>query len=284
MLHIRFALAFAAALMMALPSSAEESVPRFWDARQRLSVPDLSGFQRIRFLTTTDFFPFNMLDAQGNLVGFHIDLARAICRQLEVEARCQIQALPFDELAEALEKNEGEAIIAGLALTAEARSDYSFSRPYFQFPARFVTRRDAPLGEPLHRALRGKRVGVLAGSAHEKMLRELFSGVDVATFPSDETLFEAIRKSEIAAIFGDGTRLSFELTGADAAGCCLFAGGPYLAPEYLGHGLAIAVRPEQSALTAAFDYALQRLEAEGVFVELYLRYFPINFYEEPAAR
>src|SRR5690606_4373409 len=168
MLHIRFALAFAAALIMALPSSAEESVPRFWDARQRLSVPDLSGFQRIRFLTTTDFFPFNMLDGQGNLVGFHIDLARAICRQLEVENRCQVQAMPFDELAEALQENEGEAIIAGLALTAESRSEYSFSRPYFQFPARFVIRRDTTFAEPIDRALQGARVGVLGGSAHEK--------------------------------------------------------------------------------------------------------------------
>src|SRR5690606_17665157 len=96
----------------------------------------------------------------------------------------------------------------------------------------------------------------------------------------EQGLFEAIRKSEIAAIFGDGMRLSFALTGADAEGCCVFAGGPYLAPEYLGHGLAIATRAGEPALTAAFDYALQRLEAEGVFVELYLRYFPVNFYEQ----
>src|SRR5699024_5179370 len=103
--------------------------------------------------------------------------------------------------------NEGEAIIAGIALTAESRSEYSFSRPYFQFPARFVMRRDAPLSEPLHRALQGKRVGVLGGSAYEKMLRELFGGVDVATFSGDKELFEAIRISEVAAIFGDGLRL-----------------------------------------------------------------------------
>jgi len=280
MLHIRFALALVAALVTAPSSFAAESVPHLWDSRQRLPAPDMATVPRLRFLTTTDFFPFSMLDGQGNLVGFHIDLARAICRKLEVENRCQVQAMPFEELADALEKNEGEAILAGMALTAENRAKYSFSHPYFQFPARFVARRNAPLAEPLYRSLQGKRVGVLAGSAHEKMLRDLFTDIDVAPFASDQDLFGAIRKSEVVAIFGDGMRLSFGLTDADAAGCCVFVGGPYLAPEYLGHGLAIAARPDQPALTAAFNYALQQLEADGVFIELYLRYFPVDFYEQ----
>lgn len=280
MLHIRFALAFVAVLMTASSSLPEESIPHFRDTRQRLPAPDTATVQRLRFLTTTDFFPFNMLDNQGNLVGFHIDLARAICRKLEMENRCQIQAMPFEELADTLERNEGEAILAGMALTAENRSRYSFSHSYFQFPARFVTRRNMPVGEPFYRSLQGKHVGVLEGSAHEKMLRDLFTGVEVTTFASEQDMFEAIRKNEVAALFGDGMRLSFALTDADADGCCAFVGGPYLAPEYLGHGLAIAVRPDQPALTAMFDYALQQLEADGVFTELYLRYFPIDFYEQ----
>lgn len=278
--YFRFMLALIAAIATPPLSSAAEDVPIFWDSRQHLAAPDMSAFQHLRFLTTTDFFPFSMLDQQGNLVGFHIDLARAICRQLNIENRCQIQAMPFEELGPALQKQEGDAIIAGLAVTSENRAIYDFSRPYFQFPARFITRKSEPLDEPLYRAVQGKRVGIIKGSAHETMLSDLFSGIDIAPYSDNSKMFEAIRKGEIAAMFGDGMRLSFAMTDPIAASCCNFAGGPYLAPEYLGHGLTIATRHDQSALIDAFDYALQRLEADGIFIELYLRYFPINFYEQ----
>ena len=73
-------------------------------------------------------------------------------------------------------------------------------------------------------------------------------------------------------------RLSFWLAGNDSAGCCRFAGGPYMAPNQLGHGLAIAVPHGNPQLADAFNYALRELQANGGFAELYLRYFPVSFY------
>ena len=83
---------------------------------------------------------------------------------------------------------------------------------------------------------------------------------------------------KIDAAFGDGMRFAFWLGGSDAAGCCRFAGGPYLAPEYLGSGMAIATRAGDPALAAAFDYALQEISIKGTFAEFYLRYFPVSFF------
>ena len=87
-----------------------------------------------------------------------------------------------------------------------------------------------------------------------------------------------LRANKIDAVFGDGMRLSFWLSGADGRACCKFAGGPYLAPVYLGQGLAVAVRPDDPELAQAFDYALREIGIKGVFAELYLRYFPVSFY------
>ena len=89
-------------------------IPNFWDPNERFVKPDLSSRQRLKFLTTTDFPPFNFIDRKKRLSGFHIDLARAICEELDMLAKCQIQALPWDELEKAIEKGEGDAIIAGL--------------------------------------------------------------------------------------------------------------------------------------------------------------------------
>ncbi len=274
------ALTILLATLVCIPTvrAAEPQPPMLWDANERLPKPDLTKLARLRFLTTTDFPPFNFLDTAGKLSGFHVDLARAICAELAVADKCQIQALPWAELDGALAKGDGEAIMAGVAVTQENREKYAFSRSYLQFPARFVMPKAKAVTEPLYEKLKGKRVGVVAGSAHERMLRDDFPEVTAAPFPTEAALFADIKASKIDAAFGDGMRFGFWLAGSDAADCCRFAGGPYLAPEYLGTGLAIAVKPDDKDLAAALDYALQQIALKGTFAELYLRYFPVSFY------
>jgi len=275
---IALSMLVAAQFFAGMTFAAEPQVPVLWDAKERLPKPDLSALPRLRFLTTTDFPPFNFLDGGGRLSGFHVDLARAICAELGIAEKCQIQALPWGELDEALQKGEGEAIIAGIAATPETRAKYAFSRSYLQFPARFIMPKAKAFAEPILDKLRSKRVGVIAGSAHEKMLRDYFGTVQVVPFDTPEALYGDLKAGKIDAAFGDGMRFAFWLGGTDAAGCCRFAGGPYLAPEYLGSGMAIATRAGDPALAAAMDYALQEISIKGTFAEFYLRYFPVSFF------
>lgn len=272
----------AAALCLATPAAPaiadEPVIPRFWDTREQLPKPDLAATQRLRFLTTTDFAPFSFLDGSGRLSGFHVDLARAICSELDLIERCEIQALPFGELDAALFAGDGEAILAGIAITPESRARYAFSRAYLQFPARFVVGRSQPEWPISDKGLAERRVGVLAGSSHETLLRAYFPQAQPVTYTRADWLLGDLRESKLDAVFGDGMRLSFWLGGAEAAGCCRFAGGPYLAPDHLGRGLAIAARPDEADLVAAFDYALREIHAKNIFAELYLRYFPIGFF------
>ena len=134
------------------------------------------------------------------------------------------------------------------------------------------------LTEPVVEKLKGKRVGVLAGSAHERMLRDYFGRVETIAYDRQDALFADLKADKLDAAFGDGMRFSFWLSGTDSAGCCRFAGGPYLAPEYLGTGMAIAAKASDNQLAKAFDYALQEISLKGTFSELYLRYFPISFF------
>ena len=275
---LMLAIAVSLAALLGPARAAEPQVPVLWDSKERLPKPDLSTLPRLRFLTTTDFPPFNFIDKSGRLSGFHIDLARAICAELGIAEKCQIQALPWAELSDALNKGEGEALIAGLPATAESRETYAFSRPYLQLPARFIMRKAQAVTEPMVDKISGKRVGVLAGSAHERVLRDYFGDVKVVSYSRPDWLNQDLKDGKLDAVFGDGMRLSFWLAGTDAAGCCRFAGGPYIAPEYLGTGLAVATKADNTALAAAFDYALHEISAKGTFAELYLRYFPVSFY------
>jgi polar amino acid transport system substrate-binding protein len=273
----RLALTFLLALLTVAPAMAQ-TAPNYVDPRERIATPDVSKRVRIRFLTTVDFPPFNFLDQSQRLAGFNVDLARSICEVLEVVDRCQIQALPWDELDHALLNGQGEAIIAGMAKTPDTLASYRFSRPYMELPARFVVRNDAGHNGDVARELAGKKVGVVAGSAHEAMLKAWFGGIEAVPFEDPAAAHAALVAGDVEALFGDGVQLSFWLQSGSAADCCAFYGGPYLSSHYLGEGLAIAVAPESRDLAAAFDHALSVLNRNGRFTELYLRWFPEGLY------
>ena len=79
-------------------------MPLVSDPNERLAKPELSNLPRFRVLTTVDFPPFSFVDQTGRLSGFHVDLVREICRELAIEAKCQIQVAPFADLQKALDE------------------------------------------------------------------------------------------------------------------------------------------------------------------------------------
>jgi polar amino acid transport system substrate-binding protein len=249
------------------------SLPLMFDPRERLQKPDLSSVARIRFVTTVDFPPFNFLDQSGKLSGFHVDLAREICRELDVLDRCQIEAVPYAELMTTLEKGDAEVVAAGLRITPDLRAKASPSRPFMQLPARFVTTTgQTKLAQPSD--LQPGETGVIAGTAHEAMLNAFFPGIKPRTFADRGALLAALSKGEVKAVFGDGLQLAFWLESDDAAGCCRFLGGPYYSRAILGDGLTLVTRKDAPLVARAMDAALLALARSGRLDQIYLRSFP----------
>ncbi len=249
-------------------------VPGFWDPRRRPERPDLTRIQSIRFLTDLDYPPFDYPGSDGNPAGFNVDLARLICE--EIKANCTIQARPFGTLLDALAEGRGDAVIASIASSAETRNHADFTDPYYRTPARFVARVDSPIGDVLPERLEGKKIAVVAGTAHEAYLKAMFTEAEVRPYPNAEAAREALRRKDVDLLFGDGITLAFWLNGTDSAGCCAFRGGPFLESRFFGEGVGIAVKRGNDLLRQGLNWALFQLWEKGSFTDLWLRYFPIS--------
>lgn len=258
------------------PPANTLAVPGFWDPRRRPERPDLSRITVIRFLTETDYPPFNYAGPDGAPAGFNVDLARLICEEIKVQ--CTVQMRRFDTLVTGLNTNAGDAVIASMAATSDMRRQVDFSDPYYRTPARFVARKGVDIDDVRPEALEGRRVAVVAGTAHEAYLKTLFTEAVLSAYPNEEAARAALRKGEVELLFGDGVSLAFWLNGTDSAGCCEFRGGPYIESRFFGEGVGIAVRRGNDLMRQAFNWALFRLWEKGRFTDLWLRYFPISPY------
>jgi polar amino acid transport system substrate-binding protein len=254
--------------------AAPQAVPGFWDPRRRPERPDLSRISVIRFLTETDYPPFNFTGADGNPAGFNVDLARSLCDEIKVT--CTIQMRRFETLLDTIASNRGDAIIASMGVTPQLRTRLDFTDPYYRAPARFVSRRDAVMPEIRPEYLEGKKVGAIAGSAHEAYLKAMFTDAELHSYPNDEALRLALRRSEVDFIFGDGISLAFWINGTDSGDCCAFSGGPFVESRFFGEGIGIAVRKGNDLLRQALNWALFRVWEKGRYTDLWLRYFSVS--------
>lgn len=267
------------ALFVAAPAHAEDRgsvrIPQFSDPHNQPKLPDMAGLTSIRFVTEDDYPPFHFSLADGSLAGFDVDLARDICETLKVA--CTIQVRQFDLLAPALESNQADALLASLRIDAESRTKFDFTAPYYTTPARFVVDAQSPI-VATPEGLAGKRVGVIAKTAHEAYLADFFPKAERKTFGDRKSMREALRNREIDAFFDDAITSSFWLVGTDSNSCCAFRGGPYTESRFFGEGVGIAVKKGNRQLRQALDYALAVLSKNGNYGDLYLKYFPIGFY------
>ena len=239
-------------------------------------VPDQKAPRRtIRFLTSSDYPPFQFLKPDLNPAGFNVDLARAICDELDYS--CTIQAMNWDELLPALESGKTDAVIAGLRPSAELRSKTGLTRPYFRLPGRFAVKTGAaPQVTP--EGLAGKKIAVVSGTAHEAFLKTYFPKAELAGFPAMEEARAALKDGKADALFADGASLSLWLSGTESAECCAFAGGPFYESHFFGEGLVVAVRKSDDRLRQDIDRALDGVEEKGNLADLYLRWFPIGIF------
>jgi polar amino acid transport system substrate-binding protein len=257
---------FAASLLLVPERTPAQTGPK----------PDWSWLPQLRVLTEPDYPPFNYYDEEGQLTGFNVDLARAICRELGVT--CEINTAEWNTLIPSLKNNEADAVVASIAINAKSLAEADFTARYYSTPARFVARTGSSITEISVATLQDRKIAVVRGSAHEAFLKDFFEGAVILPYGTPAEARAALKNGEADLLFGDGISLMFWIQGTDSARCCEFRGGGYSEARYFGDGVGIAVKKGNTRLREVLDYVLARVKASGRYEELMLRYFPLPLY------
>lgn len=247
-----------------------------FDLSRKPEKPDISSLRAIRFLTDDDYPPFHFPGPDGQLSGFNVDLARAICQELKVA--CTIQARRWDTLIPSLEEGRGDAIIASMSGTDISRARIDFGVPYYRTPGRFVQQKNGKIKDTTAENLAGKSIAVVAGSAHAAFISAYFTVATQKIVPDQDEALKLLANGQVDVFFGDGISLALWLNSVNGAKCCDFLGGAFWESHFFGEGPAIAFRKDSSQTRKAVDFALFRLAETGVYQNLILKYFPVSFY------
>ena len=226
----------------------------------------------IRFATEATYPPFEFIDESGQITGFDIDIAKALCQQLKAE--CTFSNQSFNSLIPSLRLGKFDAIIAALGVTPERQKEVDFTPSYYEPSASFV----ALLEKHYSLAdVKNKIIGVQQGTVFEKYLRDKYHHeITVKTYASVQDAFLDLVLGRLDAVLADTPIAAAWLRQKENNKKYGIIGGPIADHDYFGSGYGIAINKNNPELLNALKNALAEIKANGTYDKILKKYFGNN--------
>ena len=227
---------------------------------------------KIRIGTEAAYKPFAYVLPSGELTGFDIDIAKALCVQMKAD--CEIVNQSFDGLIPALNAKKIDAIIASMSITPDRLQAIDFAGPYYTVPALFIAAKDSGI-ELTAEGLSGKYVGVQRGSTMANYIAKNFPDASVQSYDTSDAANLDLASGRVDLVFADSVVLQDFLSSPDGADFAA-VGEPVYDAEVLGTGAGIGLRKGDAELKKKFDDALAAIIASGEYKTINDKYIPVS--------
>jgi arginine/ornithine transport system substrate-binding protein len=220
--------------------------------------------------------PFSFSDDEGELQGFDIEIAWALCSVLDVE--CELTPLEFTALIPSLAEGRIDAAVASMSITDERLREVAFTDKYYQTSNRFVARAGT-VSDITPSGLAGKTIGVKRGTIHDRYLTDQYEGAaDIRRYGYSDEIFIDLALGRLDLAFADGITLTESFLKTDLGAEFDFIGPALIDPRWFGRGEGIALRKGNTNLLTRLNRALQKILADGTYEEVRTKYFDYDVY------
>ncbi len=246
---------------------------------------------KIRIATEGAYAPFNMVDSSGELIGFDVEIAKALCAQMKAD--CEIVAQDWDGIIPALQNGKYDAIMAGMSITEERMQVINFSQGYANEPASFSVLKSSSLAAlghsgkvnmdalnstskgllaSLKSTLKGATVGVQGSTTHENFVKQVLGdSVTMKSYDTQENLELDLSIGRIDAALSDQGSME-KFMESDNGKDIVFI-GPGLGGGPFGEGVGVGLRKRDTDLLKMFNRAIDAARADGTLAEHFTKWF-----------
>ncbi|MFB2877337.1 ABC transporter substrate-binding protein/permease [Floridanema aerugineum] len=222
--------------------------------------------RKLIMVTSADYPPYEFRKtgggAGGEIIGFDVDIAKYITRELGYEL--EIRDTDFSGIIPALQSGRANFAMAGMTPTPERLKNVDFSDIYYEAKNTIVSKKGSNLTTIA--SLAGKKVGVQLGSTQEKFAKEKIKGAKIVALNKTGDLIQEIKSNRInAAIIEDAIAKGFIANNPDLE----FTTIPN-SSEAAGSAIAF---PKGSPLVQPFNKVLQQMKQNGEIDALVKKWF-----------
>ena len=214
--------------------------------------------QEITFAMEPSYPPFETTNEKGEIIGFDVDVANAICK--EIQATCHFKSQSFDALIPSLKAKRFDAAISAMDITEARAKQVSFSNAYYDSTASYVALKGkADLAS-------AKTIGVQNGTTFQQYTAAETKQYNAKSYASLQDAILDLKNGRIDIIFGDTAVLSDMISKEPEI---QFVGEKVTNKKYFGNGLGIAVNKSSKELLESLNKGLEAVKANGEYQKIY---------------
>lgn len=219
------------------------------------------------------YSPFSYFDEFGQLTGFDVDIANALC--VVMQRDCQVIAVPWADLLDRLEVGDYQMIVASMAKTPERSARARFTDYYYRSHTSFVgdPRRFVSISPD---ALNGRRLSAGRATIQGDFLESSYPKSEIRLTESLDDSFALLVKGEVDLVLTDSINSLGFLQSSEGA-VFDFISEPVIDPLLRSEGY-IVVEKNDVELANAINLALMELRLSGVYDQINRRYVPFSIY------
>ncbi|GAB2469363.1 MAG: lysine/arginine/ornithine ABC transporter substrate-binding protein [Comamonas sp.] len=230
----------------------------------------------LRVGTNPAYEPFEYKTPSGEIVGFDIDIANALCEQLK--RKCVFVESEFDSVIPGLQAKKFDVIISSISITPERQRVVDFTKRYYKTPSAIVVKKTVKYDNPA--SLKGMKIGVLKGSTQEKWaLGELKpAGVNVVAYQSQDQVYLDLQAGRLDGTVADKVEVNGGFLRKPEGKDYGYVGRDQYDEKYYGEGIGIAMRKGQKELKQQLDEAIDTIRKNGTYAKIAKKYFDFDPY------
>lgn len=223
-----------------------------------LVTASVSAQETITFAMEPSYAPFETTNEKGEVIGFDVDIANALCEELK--ATCQFKTQSFDSLIAGLKFKNFDAIISGMDITEARQKQVSFTSPYLENSVSYVAVKGKFTPET------AKNVGVQNGTTFQQYLNKNAKQYNLKSYASLQSAVLDLKNGRIDMVFGDTPVLAEWLKTEKELD---FVGDKVVDKSFFGNGYGIAVNKSNVVLLDKLNNALETIKTNGKYEQIY---------------
>lgn len=229
---------------------------------------DISKNISVNFVTEAYYYPFEYLDELGDIQGFDIDIANAVCDKANLT--CNFSSQSFDSLLLTLQFGRFDAVIAALDITEARKEKVDFSNSYYQSAPVFVSAIDTQ--EKF--SIIGKFIGVQANTSnYDYLIKSAKQHSFIISYPSFSNAFSDLTSGTIDVVFADQAVVADFLLRNDNGMKFSVMQTEKIFLDNFSSGYGIAVKKGNVALASRINYGLDAINKDGTYQTIFKKYF-----------
>ncbi|NMM11491.1 MAG: basic amino acid ABC transporter substrate-binding protein [Polaromonas sp.] len=216
--------------------------------------------------TDAAYAPFESQNEKAEIVGFDIDVAKAVAQKAGIEVK--FLNTPWEGIFNSLNQGDRDLLISAITITPERRQTMDFSTPYFDAQQLIAVMKDSKIAK--FADLKKLKVGVQNGTTGDEVITKL-QGKDsgnIKRFESTPLALKELEGGGVDAVVADNGVVVHYVNNNSDLKFKTISDASFATEQY-----GLAVKKGNAELLEKINKGLVAVKADGTYAQIYTKYF-----------